>query len=98
LIDNYVDESVLLLLSKRKKNVSATIYTGRFSAQLKLDLSKHNAQYPPVVIEEKPNIHDRFLLIDDDLYHIGASLKDLGKKLFAFSKMEITAKKLLLNL
>jgi len=86
LIDNYVDESVLLLLSKRKKGVSATIYTATVSPQLRLDLGKHNAQYPPVVVRQFDRSHDRFLFIDDDTYHIGASLKDLGKKIFAFSK------------
>ncbi|MDR0798916.1 MAG: DNA-binding protein, partial [Dysgonamonadaceae bacterium] len=68
------------------------------SPQLQLDLIRHNAQYPPITIEEKPNIHDRFLLIDNEIYHIGASLKDLGKKLFAFSKMEMTAAELLRNI
>ncbi|MCL2413223.1 MAG: DNA-binding protein, partial [Bacteroidales bacterium] len=89
LIDNYVDESVLLLLSKRKKNVSAKILTGNFTQTLKQDLSKHNAQYPPINIEIFTKSHDRFLIIDDiQVYHIGASLKDLGKKWFGFSKME----------
>ena len=89
LIDNYVDETVLLLLSKRKKGVSATIYTQSISAQLKLDLKKHNAQYPPIIIKPFDRSHDRFLFIDNDTYHIGASLKDLGKKWFAFSKMNV---------
>jgi len=97
-IDNYLDASVLILLLKRKNNVKATIYTNGISNTLKLDLQKHNAQYPKIFIEEKPNIHDRFLLIDNDLYHIGASLKDLGKKLFAFSKMEMKASDLLKNI
>jgi len=88
LIDNYVDESVLLLLSKRKKNVPAKILTANFDKVLKQDLSKHNAQYPPIKIEKFTKSHDRFLFIDDDIFHIGASLKDLGKKWFAFSKME----------
>ena len=87
LIDNYVDESVLLLLSKRAPGVSAEIRTGRMPEQLRLDIQKHNSQYPPVAIVQTQNIHDRFLIVDDDVYHIGASLKDLGKKLFAFSKM-----------
>ena len=87
LIDNYVDESVLLLLSKRAPGVSAEIRTGRMPEQLRLDIQKHNSQYPPVTIVQTQNIHDRFLVVDDDVYHIGASLKDLGKKLFAFSKM-----------
>jgi len=94
-IDNYINVSVLTLLLKRKNNVKATIYTKEISDTLHLDLQRHNAQYPEIFIEEKPNIHDRFLLIDNDLYHIGASLKDLGKKLFAFSKMEMKASELL---
>jgi len=89
LIDNYVDESVLLLLSKRKKNVSAKILTANFNQTLKQDLSKHNAQYPPIKIEKFTKSHDRFLIIDNSqIYHIGASLKDLGKKWFGFSKIE----------
>ena len=87
LIDNYVDESVLLLLSKRAPGVSAEIRTGRMPEQLRLDVQKHNSQYPPVKIVQTQNIHDRFLIVDDVVYHVGASLKDLGKKLFAFSKM-----------
>ena len=90
LIDNYVDESVLLMLSKRNPGVSATVYTQKITAQLQLDLDKHNDQYPPINIRTYRNSHDRFLIVDDkDVYHIGASLKDLGKKLFAFSKLEI---------
>ena len=87
LIDNYVDESVLLLLSKRAPGVSAEIRTGRMPEQLRLDVQKHNSQYPPVAIVQTQNIHDRFLIVDDVVYHVGASLKDLGKKLFAFSKL-----------
>ena len=87
LIDNYVDESVLLLLSKRAPGVSAEIRTGRMPEQLRQDVQKHNSQYPPVKIVQTQNIHDRFLIVDDVVYHVGASLKDLGKKLFAFSKM-----------
>jgi hypothetical protein len=98
LIDNYIDESVLTLLSKRELGVDAMIYTKTISDQLQLDLTRHNAQYPPITIEEKQNIHDRFLVIDNALYHIGASLKDLGKKLFAFSKMEMSATELLRNI
>ena len=90
LIDNYVDESVLLLLSKRAPGVSAEIRTGRMPEQLRLDIQKHNSQYPPIAIFQTQNIHDRFLTVDDVVYHIGASLKDLGKKLFAFSKMGIS--------
>jgi hypothetical protein len=97
-IDNYIDISVFTLLSKRKDNVNATIYTKNISAASQLDLQKYNAQYPKILIEERSNIHDRFLAIDGDLYHIGASLKDLGKKLFAFSKMEMKATELLRNI
>lgn len=90
LIDNYVDESVLLMLSKRNPGVSANIYTQKITPQLQLDLDKHNDQYPPINIRTYRNSHDRFLIIDDkEVYHIGASLKDLGKKIFAFSKLEI---------
>lgn len=90
LIDNYVDESVLLMLSKRNPGVSATIYTQKITPQLQLDLDKHNDQYPPINIRTYRNSHDRFLIVDDkEVYHIGASLKDLGKKMFAFSKLGI---------
>ncbi len=95
LIDNYIDETILLLLSKRQDRVSAEIYTKQISAQLQLDLTKHNAQYKLIDIKESTSFHDRFLIIDDEVYHIGASLKDLGKKLFAFSKMEIKQVELL---
>ena len=95
LIDNYVDESVLLLLSKRAPGVSAEIRTGRMPEQLRLDIQKHNSQYPPIAIIQTQNIHDRFLIVDDVVYHIGASLKDLGKKLFAFSKMGVSPSVLL---
>ena len=89
LIDNYIDETVLTLLSKRNKTVTATIYTKQINKQLQLDLAKHNQQYPLINIEIYANSHDRFLIIDQtELYHIGASLKDLGKKWFAFSKMD----------
>lgn len=89
LIDNYVDESVLNLLLKRPKNVSATIYTKNISKQLLQDLKKHNSQYPEIQVVEFYQAHDRFLIIDQkELYHIGASLKDLGKKWFAFSRMD----------
>jgi len=98
LIDNYIDETVLLLLSKRLSKVNAIIFTKHISAQLQLDLTKHNAQYEPVNIYETTSVHDRFLSIDDTVYHIGASLKDLGNKLFAFSKMEITATEILKNI
>ena len=95
LIDNYVDDSVLQMLDKRQSNVSATIYTKNYTPQLQLDLQRHNAQYAPIVIQSFTQSHDRFLIIDDTVYHIGASLKDLGKKWFAFSKMEIEAGKVL---
>lgn len=92
LIDNYVDENTLLMLSKRTTGVDATIYTQRITPQLQLDLTQHNNQYPPINIRTYCQAHDRFLIIDQsDVYHIGASLKDLGKKLFAFSKMDIPA-------
>lgn len=89
LIDNYVDESVLTTLSKRENNVSAKIVTKSISDQFQLDLNRHNSQYPQIEVEERTDIHDRFLIIDETVYHIGASLKDLGKKLFAFSKLGI---------
>jgi hypothetical protein len=98
LIDNYVDESVLLLLSKRKKGVHATVYTEKIPPQMRLDLQKHNAQYPPVAVKTFTRSHDRFLIIDDVVYHFGASLKDLGKKWFAFSKMLLDAHTLLQNI
>ncbi|MBU1728199.1 virulence RhuM family protein [Patescibacteria group bacterium] len=90
LIDNYVDETVLALLSKRKKNVKATIYTANISKQLDIDLKKHNQQYPEIQIVIYSKSHDRFLIIDEkEVYHIGASLKDLGKKWFAFSRIDL---------
>jgi hypothetical protein len=89
LIDNFVDETVLSLLSKRSESVAATIYTKTISKQLQLDRDKHNAQYPPIDIQLFTPSHDRFLIIDNaEMYHLGASLKDLGKKWFAFSKMD----------
>lgn len=92
LIDNYIDENVLLMLSKRSAGVTATIYTKQITPQLQLDLNRHNNQYPRIIIRTYRQIHDRFVIIDNsDVYHIGASLKDLGKKLFAFSKMDIPA-------
>ena len=87
LIDNYVDDTVLTLLDKREKGVTATIYTQRVSDRFQLDVDRHNAQYPPVRIERFNKAHDRFLLIDDEVYHIGASIKDLGKKWFGFTLM-----------
>ena len=95
LIDNYIDESVLLMLSKRNAKVHATIITQSNSRTTLLDIEKYNAQYTPIEIKNSDFIHDRFLIIDKEVYHIGASLKDLGKKLFAFSKMNISAEMIL---
>ena len=90
LVDNYIDESVLTMLSKRQTNVTATIYTKNITAQLELDIKKHNAQYPKITLKKFNASHDRFLILDGkELYHIGASLKDLGKKWFAFSKFDM---------
>ena len=92
LIDNYVDESVLQLFTKRDKNVSVNIYTKNFTKTLYQDLKKHNSQYPKIFIKQFDKAHDRFLIIDKKIiYHFGASLKDLGKKWFAFSKMNMKA-------
>ncbi|MBR0531165.1 MAG: virulence RhuM family protein [Bacteroidales bacterium] len=87
LIDNYVDESVLAILDKRSQGVKATIYTSVISEVLRLDVERHDLQYPSMEIRSIRGVHDRFLIVDHEVYHIGASLKDLGKKLFAFSKM-----------
>lgn len=87
LIDNYVDESVLAILDKRSQGVKATIYTSVISEVLRLDVQRHDLQYPSMEIKSIRGVHDRFLIVDHEVYHIGASLKDLGKKLFAFSKM-----------
>jgi hypothetical protein len=96
LIDNYIDDTVLDLFAKRKKNVTVTIYTANISKSLMTDIKKFNAQYPTIEVKEFKNSHDRFMIIDDeDVYHFGASLKDLGKKWFAFSKFEKAAVKLL---
>ena len=95
LIDNYIDDSVLTILSKRADKVAATIYTKKPSAQLQLDIQKHNAQYPPIEIVEFDRSHDRFLCIDETVYHLGASIKDLGKKWFAFNRMEMQTTELL---
>ena len=95
LIDNYIDESVFTILDKRPKGVKAKVYTKNLTPQLALDLEKHNAQYAPIEVEPFDRSHDRFLCIDDTVYHIGASLKDLGKKWFAFAKMELTTDELL---
>ncbi|MBE6250644.1 MAG: ORF6N domain-containing protein [Bacteroidales bacterium] len=90
LIDNYIDETVLTLLDKRASGVEAVIYTGRISQQLQLDIDKHNAQYPPINVRTFNKAHDRFLIIDDEVYLVGASIKDLGKKWFGFTLMENT--------
>lgn len=89
IIDNYIDDSVLVQLSKRQPGVAVDIYDGQISKQLRQDVDKHNEQYPGVTLHKYTKAHDRFLIIDEEVYHIGASLKDLGKKLFAFSKMEV---------
>ena len=88
LIDNYIDDTVLTLLNKIFPDVTATIYTGKLSKTVQLDISKHNSQYAPIEIKTFDKAHDRFLIIDDDVYLIGASIKDLGKKLFGFTRME----------
>ncbi|MCF8371043.1 MAG: virulence RhuM family protein [Bacteroidales bacterium] len=99
LIDNYIDESVLMLLAKRNPDVSAIIFTGKISNQLETDLKKHNRQYPVIELKHFTKSHDRFLIIDTSIvYHIGASLKDLGKKWFAFSKINLDAEELLKKL
>ena len=96
LVDNYVDDTVLSMLDKRKSGVSATIYTQSISKQLTLDLQKHNAQYAPIDICLIKNFHDRFLFLDEkSIYHIGASVKDLGKKVFGFSKLGLDAKQIM---
>ncbi|MBR4519330.1 MAG: virulence RhuM family protein [Victivallales bacterium] len=96
LIDNYIDESVLTMLGGRAPRVVATIYTRHISRKLQLDLQRYNAQYPPITLKPCRGVHDRFLLIDGTVtYHIGASLKDLGKSLFAFSRLELPASEIL---
>lgn len=96
LVDNYVDDTVLSMLDKRKSGVSAAIYTQSISKQLTLDLQKHNAQYAPIDVRFIKNFHDRFLFLDEkSIYHIGASIKDLGKKVFGFSKLGLDAKKIM---
>ncbi len=87
-IDNYIDDTVLVQLSKRKPGVTVDIYDGQISRQLRQDVEQQNAQYPGVALHQYKKAHDRFLIIDETVYHIGASLKDLGKKLFAFSRLE----------
>ena len=91
LIDNYVDDTVLLRLAERNPAVTATIYTQQSSPSFAVALQKHNAQYPPITVHQFTKSHDRFLIIDDTVYHIGASIKDLGKKWFAFCKMQMPA-------
>jgi len=99
LIDNYIDESVLFLLLKRTENVTATIYTAKISKQVSLDIDRYNAQYPKIEIKTFSKSHDRFIIIDNKtVYHIGASLKDLGKKWFAFSKIQLDAKEIISKL
>ena len=88
-IDSYIDDSVLVLLSKRNSGVTVDIYDGKISQQLRQDVERHNQQYPGVTLHAYRKAHDRFLIIDEEVYHIGHSLKDLGKKLFAFSKMDV---------
>lgn len=95
LIDNYVDETTLLMLSKRMQDVEVTIYTSKVDKRLLLDIQKHNEEYPPIKLLEYKQAHDRFLLVDTEVYHIGASLKDLGKKWFAFSRLHVEPKELL---
>ena len=95
LIDNYINDSVLTILSKRADKVAATIYTKKPTAQLQLDIQKHNAQYPPISVVEFDRSHDRFLCIDKTVYHLGASIKDLGKKWFAFCRMDMPTSELL---
>ena len=97
LIDNYVDDTVLTLLDKRSQGVSATIYTQHIGQQLQLDIDRHNAQYPSIEVKSFNRSHDRFLLIDDEVYLIGASIKDLGKKWFAFTLMHDTTAEELIN-
>ena len=97
LVDNYIDETTLTMLSKRNVNVSATIYTRQLSQQQQLDVQRHNQQYPPIAVNYCQRNHDRFLIIDDVVYLFGASLKDAGKKLFAYIKMQETPASELLN-
>ena len=90
MIDNYVDETTLKMLAKRADGVTATIYTYSIGEQLQLDIDRHNAQYPPITVKRLKKSHDRFLILDEDLYSVGASLKDMGKKWFAILKMQET--------
>lgn len=95
LFDNYIDDTVLTILDKRAEKVKATIYTKHIPRALQLDIARHNTQYPPIEVKEFANAHDRFLCIDDVVYHFGASIKDLGKKWFGFNRMEQTTEMLL---
>lgn len=98
LIDNYIDDSVFAMLDKRADNIKAYIYTKEISNRLKIDIDKHNSQYKKIDVRVFKNSHDRFLIIDNDVYHIGASIKDLGKRWFAFSKMVIPANEIIKQL
>ena len=99
LLDNYLDESVFTLLDKRAEGVTAVVYTAKVTPQLQLDIQKHNSQYPPIIVRFFNKAHDRFLIIDDIVYHIGASIKDLGRKWFAFTLMrDLTAEDVLSRL
>ncbi len=97
MIDNYIDDSVFRLLDKREANVRAIIFTPSLGRILRQDIERHNSQYSPIEIKTYRKAHDRFLIIDDSVYHVGASFKDLGKKLFAFSKMEAMSADDLIN-
>ncbi len=99
LIDNFIDETTLILLSKRNKNVRCLIYSANINKQLVLDIDKYNQQYPEIIVKTYKKSHDRFLIIDEEtVYHLGASLKDLGKKWFAFSKIHLNPNELLSKL
>ena len=98
LIDNWLDDTVLTMLDKRANGVKCTVYTKNYSKKLALDVSRHNAQYESIMVRPYRGAHDRFLIIDSTVYHIGASLKDLGKSLFAFSKLVTPASTILAQL
>ena len=98
LVDNYIDETTLTMLSKRDPNVTATIYTRQLNQQQQLDVQRHNQQYPPIAVNICQHNHDRFLIIDDVAYLFGASLKDAGKKLFAYIQMQETSPAVLLSM
>ena len=98
LIDNYVDDTVLLRLAERAQKVSATIYTQKISPSFAVDIEKHNEQFAPITVHQFAKSHDRFLIIDQDVYHIGASIKDLGKRWFAFCKMQFDADEIISKL